>query len=108
MARCWFADLPGAGACDGKLVRVHLVPRQFLRRELNASRRVQSDPRVWVWGCGGPTGIGGHHGKLDYSRTLRVPRHRLPADLEAFTAELGLEWWLDREYGPVVSGSSGT
>lgn len=56
------------------------------------------DPRSWVWCCGGPTGAQGHHGMLDYSRTIRIPRDRLPAGVEEFAAELGLLWWVDRTY----------
>lgn len=97
---CWLADLPGAGACDGRLVKCHLLPQQLLRRELGRGwRRVAMDPRSWVWGCGGGVGVGGHHGALDYARTLRVPRERIPAATEALAAELGLAWWLEREYG---------
>lgn len=143
---CWFAELPGAGPCDGARVRCHLIPRQLLEREFphgavltweerpggqtlrtflrRASeeegetlairpvsplagatpRELVADARSWVWGCGGPTGIGGHHGRLD-SRgcdPLRIPRYRLPPGLEEFAEELGLGWWLDREYGPLV------
>lgn len=96
---CWFARLPGASACDGRLVRCHLIPRQTIRREV--SRSAVLDIRTWVWGCGGPMGVGGHHGMLDYSRTLRIPRNRLPAQVEEFAAEHGLTWWLDRTYGPL-------
>lgn len=96
--RCFFADLPGAGPCVGRLVRCHLVPQQTLRRELNAGRAVLEDPRGWVWGCGGPTGCSGHHGMVDWTRSLRVPRDRLPAEFLEFMAELGLEWYVDREY----------
>lgn len=95
---CWFAELDGAGECDGRLRKCHLLPAQLIKREVGAGA-VWDDP-VWVWGCGGPTGIGGHHGQLDYSRSLRVPRERLPAALEVWAAERGLDWWLDREYGP--------
>lgn len=99
---CWLGLLPGAGACDGRLIRAHLLPRQLLGRELGAAeaRAAVKDPRSWVWACGGAVGVGGHHGQLDYARTLRVPRHRLPAGLEDLALELGLVWWLDREYGP--------
>jgi hypothetical protein len=99
-----------AGPCDGRLVRAHLIPAQLLKRETNAAVRARAmtqatqdmlvwDPRAWVWMCGGPTGIGGHHGRLDYSRRLRIPRHRIPPETEEFAAELGLGWWLDRTYG---------
>jgi len=56
------------------------------------------DERVWVPACGGPTGIGGHHGMLD-GRNLRVPRAALPEGVEAYAAEYGLTWSLDRDYG---------
>jgi hypothetical protein len=95
---CWFKDLPDAGPCDGRLVRCHLVRRQVLRRELNAAPAVMNDPRGWVWGCGGPTGCSGHNGALDWSRTLRVPRDRLPVEFMEFMEELALGWWVDREY----------
>lgn len=101
---CWFAaNVTGCGSCDGQLVRCHLIPRQLLKRQLKHDLSVAiaiRDPRSWVPGCGEPTGIGGHHGMLDQSRTLRIPREVLPAGVEEFAAEIGLEWWLDREYGP--------
>lgn len=95
---CFFAGWPDAGPCDGRLIRAHLVPRQVLKRELNAGPSVIDDPRTWVWCCGGPMGVSGHHGKFDSSRTLRIPRHRLPAGFVSFMDELGLGWWIDRTY----------
>jgi hypothetical protein len=91
--------MPLAGECDGKLVRCHLIRRQVIRRE--AGTEYEMDPRSWVWGCGGITGIGGHHGALDWAGPgrLRIPRDRLPMELEEFAAEIGLEWWVEREYG---------
>lgn len=98
---CFLAAVPGAGACDGRLVKCHLLPQQLLRRELGPRgwRAVASDPRSYVWGCGGATGCSGHHGQLDYSRTLRVPRAMLPVGLLELAEELGLGWYVDREYG---------
>jgi hypothetical protein len=113
-----FSDRP----CDGRLVKCHLIPRRTIAEAvqvgLQARRRTfeislaeydamiggaivraNRDERSWVWGCGGPMGPTGHHGMLDASRTLRIPRHRLPAGLEEFAEELGLGWYLDREYG---------
>ena len=81
--------------CDGRLVRCHLIPKQKIAK---AGGRVW-DRRSWVWGCGGPTGVGGHHGQLDSSRTLHIPRACLPAGLEELAMELGLLWWLDQTYG---------
>lgn len=115
---CWVAaNLPGNGPCDGHLIRAHLIPKQRIRRALESDawrrgqrltatelRKVKAatlyDVRSWVWMCGGPTGVGGHHGMLDYARTLRIPRHVLPPELEEFAVEYGLEWSLERDYGP--------
>lgn len=83
--------------CDGRLVRVHLLPRQLLKR--NGYADLVDDPRTWVVGCGGIMGNAGHHGQLDQSRTLRIPREAIPAETEALAEELGLSWWLGREYG---------
>ena len=70
-------------------------------------KQLQDDPRSWVWGCGGATGLEGHHGRFD-GRKLRVERSLLPAGLEEFAAELGLGWWLDRRYGVVGALGSHT
>lgn len=94
---CWLAQFTGR-PCDGKLRKCHLIPKQVVKREVG--RNFMWDERTWVWACGGPTGIGGHHGMLDASRTLRIPRDRLPMKVEGFAEQHGLGWWLDREYGP--------
>jgi len=81
--------------CSGRLVRCHLIPKVVLER---AGGRVW-DRRAWVWACGGETGVAGHHGMLDSSRTLRLPRAAIPEGTEELAYELGLMWWLDRTYG---------
>lgn len=86
-------------ACDGRLVRAHLIPKRLIKRSGGAVW----DRRAWVWACGGPMGNGGHHGMLDASRTLRLPRGAIPAGTEELAIELGLEWFLDKEYGPLAS-----
>lgn len=90
-----FSDKP----CEGRLIRAHLIPRQLLKREGLAA--FVDDHRGYVYACGGAMGNSGHHGALDCARTLRVPRCALPAAVEEMAEELGLEWWLDREYGPL-------
>lgn len=101
LAICWlgaFGEMEHGDPvpkCDGRLVRCHLITKQVIER---AGGKVW-DRRAWVWGCGGPTGIAGHHGMLDSSRTLHIPRQFLPAGTEELALELGLLWWLDREYG---------
>ena len=125
------ANLPGTGECDGRLVQAHLIPKQRIRKEYPRGavrqdgawvpvRRDETigqlrragieclslqhlvwDPRCLVLMCGGPTGVGGHHGALDYSRTLRIPRVVLPPEVEEYAAEFGFGWSLDRDYGPL-------
>lgn len=101
---CWVAEraakIGGVGPCDGRLIRAHLIPKQVLTREIKpvCPRAVLWDPRVWVPMCGGPTGIGGHHGRVD-GRQLAIPRRLLPPELEEFAREHGLEWRLDHDYG---------
>lgn len=98
---CWIAmNVPGCGPCDGYLVRAHLIKKQTIRREVGPEHVYIWDDRVWVPACGGPTGVGGHHGQLDFSRSLRIPRDAIPVMVEEFAAEHGLLWWLSREYGP--------
>jgi hypothetical protein len=112
--RCWFAALPDAGPCEGRLVRCHLIPQQLIRREVRTLAALRDprgeipvrlraiDPRCWVYGCGGAMGPGGHHGRFKPDGPLPIPRRLLPAGLEKFAAELGLGWWLDRTYGEVT------
>ena len=71
--------------------RVHLLKAQAVRREVGPD--FEFDPRIMVPGCRR------HHGMLDQSRTLRVPRHALPAGVEEFAREFGVEWLVEREYG---------
>jgi hypothetical protein len=100
---CWVAqNVIGCGPCDGQLVKAHLIPKQRIKRELHRPLEelfgIVWDERCWVPVCGGPTGIGGHHGRLD-SCQLSVPRSALPEGLEAFAEEYGLVWSLDRDFG---------
>jgi hypothetical protein len=116
--RCFFFehgeyDRPGRvmPACSGRLVRCHLIAKQALVRTSAFRTLVTSeqryaflyDPRVWVWGCGGIMGNAGHHGAFDVARTIRVPRELLPKGLEDHAEALGLDWYLERYYGPRTS-----
>lgn len=100
-ATCWLAQFRRDVPCEGALIRAHLIPRQLLLRELAAEESAAAieDRRSWVPACGGIMGNAGHHGMLDTARTLRVPRDDLPRGLEELAAEVGLTWWLEREYG---------
>jgi hypothetical protein len=63
-------------------------------------RALIDDPRVVVPGCGGITGLTGHHGAVD-ALILRIPRGMLPPALEEYAAEYSLTWALERSYGPL-------
>lgn len=52
------------------------------------------DPRCWRWMCGGPTGLGGHHGQYD-AKQIRIPPEQVPPDLLAYLAEYDLEWMIE-------------
>lgn len=121
--KCFFAGRPGWGACDGELIRAHLIAKQAIKREVFSALRAGGlgqaearariagyawDRRCWVPCCGGITGIGGHHGKLDSPiDSVRLPRAELPEGVEEYALELdelvGREVFaslLDRTYGP--------
>lgn len=109
-AECWLARwAPDKRPCDGRIRACHLIPKQEIKRavhrklteELPSARayelRLASivyDARTAVPGCDR------HHHQLDTSRRLKIPaRKHLPAGVEEFAKEHGLEAWLDREYG---------
>jgi hypothetical protein len=50
MSGCWLADFSDK-PCNGRLVKVHLIPRQLLKRE--GSKEAVDDPRSYVLACGG-------------------------------------------------------
>jgi hypothetical protein len=96
--------------CNGRIVKAHLIPRRHLRQQFHRLRRLGvdlpwanaqeliDDPATWVPACGGVVGNSGHHGELDFSRTLRVPWSAIPDRTKALAALLRLDWWLEREY----------
>jgi hypothetical protein len=94
MPECFFKHL---GGCEGRLVKAHLVPKSRLKVELNWN--IQShhgrlwDSRCWRWMCGGPTGIGGHHGAYD---AYQIRLHAWPEDFLEFLREYDIEWMADR------------
>jgi hypothetical protein len=125
-ATCWLAEhgVHESGSmppCDGALVKAHLIPKRLLKgvwkkvhhdryhtftelpfdfvRTYKSREKFIWDPAGWVWACGGIVGNAGHHGMLDSSRTLKVPRMELPPDTELFAANVGLAWYLDHEFG---------
>lgn len=116
---CYFDSL---GDCDGQLIRAHLIRRSLLKQRYpfgvvndtggwrrlgrgedrydlayRSLKDLVDDPRSWVACCGGGSGLAGHHGRLD-GGWLRVPAEQLPAGFREFCAELGLEWYVERNY----------
>ena len=99
--RCFFEGWPGAGPCDGRLIRAHIVPRSLLKssfyygvvledgawRKLGRTedrydlehRSLQDlvdDERSWVPCCGGMVGLAGHHGLSRIAWLCRAKRSR--------------------------------
>lgn len=88
--------------CSGRLRKCHLISQQELKKtEAYRSGRLNLwDPRLWVWACGGIVGLGAHHGAFDTGmKQLRLARSAIPEATETLARGLGIEWWLDREYG---------
>lgn len=81
--------------CDGRLVRCHLLDQQLLNR-LGLET---GDPHTYVLGCGGLTGLAGHHGMFDTSKKLRVRFEDLPPETVAFASRHDLVPWLEKKYG---------
>lgn len=91
--------------CSGRLVRVHLIPKQLLRREGYSGD--MWDQRLWVWACGGfGYGNEGHHHAFDSSKKLRLRRADLPIRFEDWAHEHGFDWYLEREFGEAVIPSA--
>lgn len=88
--------------CDGTPIRAHLIPQQLLKRTalVRNGEIALYDPRLWRWACGGIMGCTGHHGMLDYAKTLRLPAEAIDAELRALAVDLDVEWYLDRVYLP--------
>lgn len=81
---------------DGKWLKAE-HPRLELREGQRWSlNKLLQNEQACVLGCG--TGGQGHHGMLDNARTLRIPRAEIPHHVEVFARQIGLTWWLDREY----------
>lgn len=108
-AECWLQRFaPDKRGCQGRIQACHLIPKQEIKRAVHRKltedapsarayelrlAAIVYDARTAVPGCERD-----HH-RLDTSRLLKIPRKYLPAVLEEFAKEHGLEAWLDREYG---------
>jgi len=88
---CFFAHL-SERPCDGPTEWAHLIPKSFIRRELGTAVDVWEEA-LWRPACRR------HHGDFD-NAVLRLPRGQLPKETVAWAKRWGLEWWLDRTYGP--------
>ena len=130
MTECWLAPFSNK-PCEGGLFKVHLIEKQVIRKafpkgafkidgmwisarraeylegfdpDFRTLKKMQDDYRCWVYGCGGWSGIQGHHGHLDGYK-LTIPRAWLPPAVEEYAAETGLAGWLDHRYGPLEAAA---
>ena len=116
---CRLAEFAPAGAeeCRGPMQRCHLISKRRLKelwREVHHGRAARRrrvppgtlprtllellrDPQLWWWGCER------HHRLMDERRSLRIPRERLPWEVESFAVAAQLEKYLEDEYGEPVA-----
>jgi hypothetical protein len=97
MPECWLAQFMPSVSCDGRMERAHLIREQTIRREVSRSKLILWAPAVWRPACHR------HHGELDQTKALRIPRGAIPVETEQWAAGHGLAWWLDREYGEAMA-----
>lgn len=90
---CWLAQFAPGVSCSGRLDPAHLIREQVIRREVSRAKAIVWHPATWRPACRR------HHSMLDHSKKLRIPREAIPAETEAWAAEHGLTYWLDKTYG---------
>lgn len=86
---------------DGSVDRVLAEHRRVIAPnagEVNGVRVLALDDILWDGRNGVPVARW-HHDALEH-RTRTIPRAVLPPAVEEFAAELGLEWLIERTYGP--------
>lgn len=93
-ADCWLREFAPhrVRECRGRMDPAHLIDRHRLK--LEGREDLIPDGRTWVRACRR------HHTLFD-SYAFPVPRTALPEPFLALMAELGLDWWVDRRYGPL-------
>lgn len=85
---------------DGSVDRVLAAHRRVISpnaEEVNGVRVVALDRIVWDPRNGVPVARW-HHDQVEQRRRV-IPRAVVPVPVEAFAAELGLTWLIDRTYG---------
>lgn len=113
---CWFGEnVPGIDSCEGRIEGAHWIKRQRVEAMVSfatqSNRDVQLDEnRDWVelaaWDPrNGVPACNKHHTRFDSQRmpTLVVWRHEVPAHVEAFARDWGLEPELERR-NPALGG----
>ena len=109
---CWLAQHdPLKRPCEGRLERFHWINRQRVENALGVLLRIQvyigsEEDREYLillaaWDArNGGIGCEAHHRRFDSHATpsLVVPRSSLPAHVEEFTADWGLELELERRF----------
>lgn len=103
---CWVCDLTDDPRWHARCIDVsgherdghHLVPKQTIKREL---RRVYSpdELREVLWDPRNGIPVRRYCHDLLERCMFRIPRLRLPASVEEFAGDVGLDWYLDRTYG---------
>jgi hypothetical protein len=97
LACCLFLHDPAARPCSGRLERLHWIGRQRVRNALWCSLPLPCGPDLILLAEWDPRNGGiaceGHHRRFDRHLTpeLVVPRSALPAHVEEFIADWGLE-----------------
>lgn len=113
MSRCFFRQFApdGLRECQGPTQRHHAIKQQTIRRlfprlpmfasdeEIRENKRrlnqALNDGRNHLMACKR------HHDLHEQAKAIPVPREELPAVLELFAADYGLEYELERMFGPL-------
>lgn len=118
---CWFGhSIPGIDGCEGGLEGAHWIKRrraeEWVKAQLGRGHRYDLafdpdlvlvaawDPRNGVPACEK------HHRRFDGHRVdatneLVIWRHEVPAHVEAFAADWGLEHVLEQRHPPIGVGA---
>jgi hypothetical protein len=73
-----------------------IAPPAHPRREVGPAIQASEvlwHPATWVWACRR------HHGALDVERSIRLKQDDLPDATRAFARVMGLDYFIEREYG---------
>ena len=86
------------GDCDPPLQAAHIIPQQSLKRR--GLHSLLWDTRNGIGACYGAHRASDRSVVRSDGSSARFPRERIPLEAEAFAQEIGLDWMLDKLYGP--------